>query len=117
LDAWNSALMATPELGLDLHEWESQFASIEPDLWDDPEQALPELADLIRRMLEERGYALADPVAVEGEERELLDSYRAGRETADRVDAGDEVDPGDVAHSINSLRAIYDTVVVELSPL
>jgi len=108
--------MGIPEPGLDLHDWESQFASIEPDLRDDPEQALPELADLVRQALEERGYERQDPVELEGEEREIVDSYRAARETADRVDAAEEVDPGDVADAINSLRAVFDTLVVELSP-
>ena len=108
--------MSTPDPGLDLHDWESQFASIEPDLRDDPEQALPEFADLVRQMLEERGYELQDPVGLEGEEREVIDSYHAARETAERVDAGDEVDPGDVANAIDSLRAVFDTLVVELSP-
>ena len=108
--------MSTPDPGLDLHDWESQFASLEPDLRDDPEQALPELADLIRRMLEERGYELQDPVELEGEEREIIASYRAARETAERVDTADDVDPGDIADAINSLRAVFDTLVVELSP-
>ena len=108
--------MGIPEPGLDLHDWESQFASIEPDLRDDPEQALPEFADLVRQVLEERGYERQDPVELEGEEREIVDSYRAARETADRVDAAEEVDPGDVADAINSLRAVFDTLVVELSP-
>jgi len=108
--------MSTPDPGLDLHDWESQFASLEPDLRDDPEQALPELADLVRQMLEERGHEPQDPVELEGEEREIIASYRAARETAERVDAAEDVDPGDVADAINSLRAVFDTLVVELSP-
>jgi hypothetical protein len=109
------AAMATPEPGLDLHEWESQFAALEPDLRDDPEQALPEFAGLVRQMLEERGFELQDPVELEGEEREIVDSYRAAREMADHVDTAEEVDPGDVADAINSLRGIFDTMVAERS--
>lgn len=58
--------MSTPEPGL--HEWESEFASIEPDLADDPDNALVELTSLVGRMLAARGFAVDDPVADDGEE-------------------------------------------------
>jgi hypothetical protein len=107
--------MATPDPGLDRHEWESELASLDPELHDSPREALPDLADLIQRMLEERGFDLEDADVLEGEEREIVDSYRAARETVERVDAGQDVDPGDVADAINSLRLIFETVVVERS--
>src|SRR6266545_2281280 len=105
--------MATPEPGLDRHEWESEFASIEPDLEDSPIEAL---AALVRRMLEERGYDLQDPVVLEDEERDVVSEYLAAREVADQVNLAGEVDPGDVAAAINGLRAIYDFVIAELEP-
>jgi hypothetical protein len=71
--------MATPEPGLDRHDWESVFASIEPDLEDSPVEAVAELSDLVGRMLEERGYDLDDPVVREGEEREVVVEYLAAR--------------------------------------
>src|SRR5690348_2712942 len=107
--------MATPEPGLDRHEWESELASLDDDLHDDPEQTLPELASLVGRMLDERGFDLESPVDSEGDEREVVDAYRAARETADRVNAAEDVDPGDVADAINALRGVFDTVVVERS--
>jgi hypothetical protein len=107
--------MATPEPGLDRHEWETELATLEPELRDDPREALPNFADLVRRMLMERGFELDDPTALEGEEREIVDSYRAARDTADRVDAAGDVDPGDIADAVNALQAIFDTVVVERS--
>lgn len=107
--------MATPDPGLDRHEWESELASLEPELHDDPREALPDLAGLVHRMLAERGFELEDADVLEGEEREIVDSYRAARATVDRVDAGEDVDPGDVADAVNSLRAIFETVVVERS--
>jgi hypothetical protein len=106
--------MATPEPGLDRHDWESELATIEPDLRDSPAEALPELADLVGRMLAERGYDLGDPVARGGEEREVVAEYLSAREIADRVELAADVDPGDVAAAINGLRAIYDFVVAEL---
>ena len=102
------------EPGLDRHEWESELASFEDDLRDDPRQALPQLADLVERMLAERGYDPGDPVAQEGNEREVLTEYSAAREVANRVEVGaDDVDPGDVAQAINGLRSIFDHLVAE----
>src|SRR5689334_11563981 len=105
--------MESSEPGLDRHEWESERASLEDDLRDSPAEALPELADLVRRMLEERGYDLDDPVVREGDEREVVTEYRAAREVADRVNLAEDVDPGDVADAINGLRELFDYVVAE----
>src|SRR5205085_3428193 len=63
-----SPTMATPEPGLDRHEWESELATLEPQLEGDPASALPGLADLVERMLLERGYQLDEPVTGEGTE-------------------------------------------------
>jgi hypothetical protein len=98
--------------GLNRHEWESEFASIEEDLHDDPDNALPELDRLVARMLEEAGYDLGDPVAREGEEREVIAEYVAAHEITRLSEAGStEISQGDVAAAINGLRAIYDFLV------
>ena len=96
------------EPGLDRHEWESQWSQLEDDLRTSPEEALPEVADLMQGVLEEAGYDLSDPVAREGEEREVVAEFLAAREIADRVDAAENVDPGDVAAAINGLVALHD---------
>ncbi|MBA3717099.1 MAG: hypothetical protein H0W87_02575 [Actinobacteria bacterium] len=106
--------MATPEPGLDRHEWESELASLEEDLRDSPAEALPELSRLVERMLEERGYDLYDPVVRDGEEREVVTEFRAAREVADRVDAGEDVDPGDIAVAIDGLGSLFAYVIVAL---
>jgi hypothetical protein len=80
--------MAMQEPGLDRHEWGSELESLDEDLHTDPFQALPALADLVERMLDEAGYDLADPVVREGEEREVVAEYRAAREVADLVETG-----------------------------
>ena len=98
--------------GLDLHEWESEYQSLEDDLRTDPSHALPELDGLVARMLEESGYDLTDPVVREGEEREVVAEYLAAHEMAQAVERdSDEVSPGDVASAINGLRAVYDHLV------
>ena len=101
------------EPGLDLYDWESRFQQLEPDLADDPAQALPELADLVAEMLEERGVGVGDPVTGLAEEREIVVDYNAARETADRVERNEEVDPGDIGAAIQSLRAVYEHIVAE----
>jgi hypothetical protein len=105
--------MSMHEPGLDRHEWESELQALEDELRDAPAEALAELGDLVQRMLVERGYDLEDPVAREGEEREVVAEYLAARETSDRVERGEDVGPGDVAAAVNGFRAVFDYVVEE----
>lgn len=102
--------MSMRDPGLDRHEWESAYASLDAALRDDPEQGLPELADLVERMLADRRVDGDGP----GDDPELVAEYRSARETADRVGRGG-ADPGDVAAAIESLRAVYASLVVERS--
>jgi hypothetical protein len=97
--------MSMQEPGLDRHEWETELASLEEDLRDDPQAALPQLADLVERMLAERGVEERD---------ELADEFRAARETADRCERG-EADAGDVGAAVESLRSVAATLLVERS--
>ena len=109
-------VMETPDPGLDRHEWESELASLDDGLRDSPAEALPELADLVGRMLHERGYDLDDPVAREGEEREVVAQFQASRAVADRVDRDEDVDPGDVGAAIGNLREVFDFLLREATP-
>lgn len=78
------------EPGLNRHERESEIASIEEDLHDDPGGALFELDDLVGRMLEKTGYDVADPVVREGEEREIVAEFLAAREIKEAYERGSE---------------------------
>jgi len=104
--------MSMRDPGLDLHEWETEMEQLRPQLHDQPEAALPELSDLVGRMLEARGYVWAEEPTEEGQEPEFVVEYRSARETALRADAG-EADPGDVGDAINTLRTLYDELVLE----
>jgi hypothetical protein len=100
------------EPGLDRHEWESRWASLEEELEDSPRDVLPELDELVEQMLEERGYAIDDPVAREGEEREVVVEFLSARETTRLLhDDPDAVSPGDVADAINDYRSLYEFLV------
>jgi hypothetical protein len=101
------------EPGLDRHEWESEYSSFEEDLEDDPYGGLPQLADLVERMLGERGYDISDPVVSNGSERAIVADYLSARETSDRVERGDDVDPGDVGAALVNLRELFAILIDE----
>jgi hypothetical protein len=104
------------EPGLDRHEWESAWQALEEQLADAPAEALTDVDDLIERMLTERGYSLSDPVAREGDDREVVAEFVAAREITQLVGEGsDDVSPGDVAAAVNGYRAIFDYLIVERS--
>ncbi len=100
------------EPGLNLHEWQSEMASLEEDLHASPAETVPELDNLIRRMLEESGYRLDDPVVREGEEREVVSDYLAAHEIRMAVDGASEaISPGDVAAAVNAYLELFDYIV------
>jgi hypothetical protein len=100
------------EPGLDRHEWESRWQSLEEDLEDSPRDVLPELDELVEQMLNERGYAIDDPVAREGDDREIVAEFLAAREITHLVrDNPDAVSPGDVAAAVNGYRSLYEYLI------
>src|SRR6185295_14637794 len=70
--------------GIDRHDFASEWESVWPDVETDPREALPELEDILRRMLERHGYVLDedDPVTAQGDEIEILAPYESIRELA-----------------------------------
>ena len=98
--------MSQNEPGLDLHEWETRWGELDAMMEEDPAGALAAACDVAEQMLTETGVASG----VGGENDELLAGYRAARETADRVERGEDVDPGDVAAAIENLRGLYETI-------
>jgi hypothetical protein len=100
------------EPGLERHEWESEWEALAEGLRDDPAAALPELDALVRRMLEQSGFDLTDPVELEGDEREVVAEYLAAQETTVESEGGSaEVSPGDVAAAVNGYRAVFAHLV------
>jgi len=97
--------------GLDRHEWETEWQALEAELEDAPAETLPELADLIERMLVTRGYPIDDAVADGGIEPDLLVEFRSAREISLRLERGEDVDPGDVGEAIRNYRDIYERLI------
>ena len=104
--------MSVDEPGLDRHEWESIWASLEDDLRDDPDAAVSQLAELVHDMLVARRYGVDDPVERIGDEPEIVVTYRSARETAERAELG-EASRADVESAIDDLHALYETLLVE----
>jgi hypothetical protein len=102
------------EPGLDRHEWESRWQSLEEELEDSPRDVLPELDELVALMLEERGYAVDDPVAREGDDREVVAEFLAAREITRLLsEDADSVSPGDLAAAVNGYRSVYEYLIEE----
>ncbi len=102
------------EPGLDRHEWESEWASLEEELEDSPADVLPQLDELLERMLNERGYAVEDPVVRAGDDRDVIADFLAAREiTRLRADDPDAVSPGDVAAGVNGYRSVFEFLLEE----
>jgi hypothetical protein len=102
------------EPGLDRHEWESEWASLEEELEDSPGDVLPQLDELVGRMLNERGFAIDDPVVREGDDRDVIDDFLAAREiTRLRADDPDAISPGDIAAAVNGYRSVFEFLLEE----
>jgi hypothetical protein len=97
--------------GLDRHEWETEWQALEADVEDSPGETLPELDDLIERMLVARGFPIHDEVAYDGIEPDLLADFRSAHEIARRVDRGDDVDPAEIGQAIHNYRDIYEQLI------
>jgi len=99
------------EPGLDRHEWETEWSDLEERLRDDPSDALFELDNLVARMLESRGFPLGERPGETETEPETVREFAEARRVTELVGAGEDVDPGDVAHAVNCYRDLYATLL------
>ena len=102
------------EPGLDVHEWQTEWASLEDDLADSPETALPQVHELVTRMLTERQLLDDDLVATEGSDPDWVRTWEAGRDLVARLDdPGLEVERQDVLDQIEEYRALFEALLAE----
>ena len=99
------------EPGLDKHLWESWWQQFDEDVQTSPGEALPELDGLIAQMLEARGYAIDDPVVVEGDDRDVVADFLAAREITRAVEQDREIDPEDIETAIENYRELYEFLI------
>jgi hypothetical protein len=97
--------------GLDKHLWESWWQQFEEDVQTSPGEALSELDGLIAQMLEARGYAIEDPVAIEGDDRDVVADFLGAHEITQAVDQGKEVEPEDIETAIENYRELYEFLI------
>ena len=105
------------EPGLDVHEWESEWASLEDDIADSPETALPYVHELITRVLKERRVLDDDLVVSEGAEPDWSRTWEAGRDLVARLDdPGLDVERQDVLDQIAEYRVLLERLLAERAP-
>jgi uncharacterized protein (UPF0297 family) len=98
------------EPGLDLHEWETRWAELQELAEGAPDEALPEIVRAVEQMLTERGYDLANPVVVEGEDPDLVRDFTAARDIARAAEQG-ELEREDIETALEDLAEIHDYLV------
>jgi hypothetical protein len=86
--------------------WAEEWEMLRPMIVETPADALPDLADLVGRMLTAQGHPV-DPTAAAGDE--LSEQYAQARAAADAAVAGD-ARTTDVADAIAQLRELYDVL-------
>ena len=102
------------EPGLDIHEWESEWASLEDDIGDSPETALPYAHELLTRMLKERRILDENFVVTEGTDPEWVKTWQAGDELVRMLDdPGADVACEDIVEQIENHRELFETLLVD----
>ena len=101
------------EPGLDRHEWETEWAALEPLVVDTPAEAPPELDSLVARMMESRGIPTTLDGGVESAEPEIVAEFIEARRIVHLLEAGSEVGPGDVGAAITGYRSLYEHLLDE----
>jgi hypothetical protein len=96
------------EPGVDRHEWETEWQALEPLVVDSPAEALPELDDLVERMMLEQGYPVEEERAGEAPEPEVLAEFLEARRLTRLVESGDAVAPSDIGAAVTGYRNLYE---------
>jgi hypothetical protein len=101
------------EPGLDRHDWESQWASLEEDFDADPADALRQVHELMTRALMERSILDDELVTVEGADPELVRPWAAARDLIVRLDDDLDVEEQDIREATESYRELFNTLLAE----
>ena len=99
------------EPGLDRHEWESQWASLEEEFDADPADSLRAVHELMTRMLRERG--ILDETAARGADPDLLRPWEAGGDLVRRLDDDLDVEETDIREALDNYRELFEALLAE----
>ena len=95
--------------GGDRHLWETEYEALADELRTEPVEALPELLDLVERMLVAAGYEEARPGrAPEGDVDVALER---ARDIVRRRERGEEVGNDDAFQAAAELRDVYKALL------
>jgi hypothetical protein len=100
------------EPGLDRHEWESQWASLEEEFDADPADSLRAVHELMTRMLGERGI-LDDTAVRDGADPDLIRPWEAAGDLVRRLDEGLDVEETDIREALANYRELFETLLAE----
>jgi hypothetical protein len=95
--------------GDDRHAWETEYEGLAEDLRTHPAEALPELLDLVERMLAAAGYE--DGVPGGADEPEVGVVLERAREAVERSETGAEVGNDDAFQTAGELRSLYQRLL------
>jgi hypothetical protein len=95
--------------GDDRYAWEAEYEALAEDLRTEPVEALPELLDLVKRMLAAAGHD--DDVPGAPEEPEVDVVLERAREVVARREAGEEVGNDEAFEVAADLRRLYRTLL------
>ena len=101
--------MSEATQGDDRHAWESEYAGLEEDLRTGPLEALPELLDLVERMLDAAGQAAPQPGGTP--ERDVDVALERAEEVIRRYEAGLPVGNDDAFQAGAELRELYKALL------
>jgi hypothetical protein len=100
------------EPGLDRHEWETQWASLEEEFDADPADSLRAVHELMTRMLREREI-LDETTARDGADPDLLRPWEAGGDLVRRLDDDLDVEETDIREALAGYRELFETLLAE----
>ena len=98
------------EPGQDLHDWETRWADLQDQVAESPDEALPDVLQLVEEMLTDRGFDFENPVVVEDESRDIVSDFLAARDIA-RAAETNEVEAEDIQTALDDLAEIHDFLV------
>lgn len=95
--------------GGDRHSWESEYEGLADDLRTEPAEALPELLDLVERMLGAASYGRALPEAAPEREADVV--LERAQDVIRRYEAGLPVGNDDAFQAAAELRDLYKALL------
>jgi hypothetical protein len=101
--------MSEAQPGADRHLWETEYEGLADDLRTDPAEALPELLDLVERMLHAAGYE--DEIPGPAQAPEVEAGVDRARDVVRRREGGQAVGNDDAFQAAAELRELYQLLL------